>query len=172
MQVEEEIEGILAQTSPHARSFTEVITPVVFICSAVTAKVLIKVQREPPSEPRGNHSRQHRMQTVAGPGIEVEVWTLDRPVVRDEHHIVGCEVVGPLVRLVEHLIVEIEVEAGKGIRNGRLQLKFVGIRHLGHKVFGNLNGRVIVLALRQSEGENQDRSRNQSAVSHKKRFLK
>ena len=93
MEVEKEIEGVLTETAPDAGRFGQIVPAVPLISTAVAGQVLIKVKRKTSSEPWGHHCRQHRMQTVARPGIEVKIRTLQARVIGNQHHIVGSEVV-------------------------------------------------------------------------------
>ena len=105
------------------------------------------------------------MEGKAGAGAEIELLRRGRLGRGLELHVVGRELIGALIGLLEHGIVEIQVEPGHGIRHRHLLRRLgdgggaalVGVR--------DLHGRIEVLSIGQG-GHRRRKGRREDMLSH------
>ena len=109
---------------------------------------------------RTEHELQLRMESVTRSGLKVKLTSSPGILLRPHVQHVRLEVVGTLIRLVENLIVKIQIEPQQGIRHIHSKKRLLYLGRTALIGVRDLYGRVEIL----SEG---DRGGHQQSRGHK-----
>ena len=125
----------------------------VVVFAEVALEVIVKAYSEFSLDVRRKHQLAFGMEGIARPGTQEEPAVVADGGVRLHLDTVRRELVGALVRVVEHGVVEVPVELQQGVRDGHLDVLFLNLHGLSLVVVGDLDRRVEVLGAERRAGQ-------------------
>ena len=115
------------------------------IIAEIALEIVIQAEAETPLDVRGEDHLAFRMQGIPGTGTEIEPAVVAYRGLRLHFYPVRTELVGTLVRVVEHRIIEIPVELQEGVRDRHPDFLLLHFHQFALVVIGHLDRRIEVL---------------------------
>ena len=131
----------------------------VVVLAEISLEVVVNAYSEFALDVRRKDQLGLGMKGIASPGTQEEPAVVADGGVRFHLDTVRRELVGALVRVVEHGVVEVPVELQQGVRDGHLYFLFLNLHGLSLVVVRDLDRRVEVLGAQRRAGQ-QGRSKD------------